>query len=54
MFRLRKSECYKSFESKFSKGGWGGGRLDFRVFESIPMPDIHKMCYHSAEQSYIY
>ena len=33
MFQLGKSKCYKSFESKFSRGGGGGGA---RVFLSNP------------------
>ena len=37
MFWLRKSECYKSFESKFSGGG-GGARFQDLSFELIPMP----------------
>ena len=48
MFRLRKTECYESFEGEFSGevvcvwGGGGGGRgeggLDFRVFVSNRSP----------------
>ena len=34
MFRLRKSECYESFESEFFKGA----RFQSFSFESIPMP----------------
>ena len=37
MFRLRKSECYESFESEFFRGGGGGGG-DFRVLLSNQFP----------------
>ena len=37
-FWLRKSECYKSLESKFSRGVGGGGRFQSFSFKSVPMP----------------
>ena len=37
MFQLSKSKCYESFETKFSRKGFGG--LDFSFsFESVPLP----------------
>ena len=41
MFQLSKSKCYESFETKFSRKGFGG--LDFRVFLLNQFPCLDQL-----------